>query len=1137
MVDHLDSNTRFPNPDVEIDDPLAELARIIGYDRPSETVEPDDETSESSAFDLEAELMRELDVMPLDPIDEPDLSSSDSVSETAMAEEHGISASTAFDETDATDDWLESDAVDFQSEDAARPLPDAIEADFADEPVVIARDDQPDQGEPAGPSVWDAPELDTSWRPIEPEPDVFAGDQPFELEPAGQDEVIPANFGREASEQTPDNRNDDDDVFADMVRFDLPALSRQMRLQELASLPEADVAPAFDLDAEIEWETEVSPEYAAPLSVNADGPADEGGDVDDQLGLRHLGSDPTRDGVFETSPDSDPHAAEAASAARQSDDDSVNFEDFLSAELDVYGHQIAMTGPPSEDGTAVDDHDASSAVAAWEDGDLDDQASMFDEAAEELLADSGVDAPLRELNADDQSETDGWTDDAIETGINEELTEELEDNFSQSRPAADQQDISLDDADELEFDLEQVLAETVAEDSDTQAAETALADLLLADLGAPDDQQADDDHQAGNAGAAASVQRDEIAEAFLGLTAASDDQLADFDFGVDPEPKLELGADDTGGFDAGPDPDLDAGAEDAAVLGAHREPEFDAGPDDDGGFDIDPEVQSSDSDETTHDDWLAGFESAQPPVPPAADDFYFDAGMISEPEDVLETVGEIDVPELPLDEPQSVDPDYDSEIEREIAGIIDYAEPDDRAGSATVIAGGFGAAAAAAKDWSREAATTYTDEASEDYIALERELESGDDADAFHVAAPYAAAGDENEGRSGMDGEYATGMAMEQDAVSGSRGPVLALAVLGVALLVGAGAFGWSMMSGGGDTVSTDGPRIIRADKDPVKVVPESPGGVTVPNQDKAVYDRVTGGPSTEPGQAALVNSSEEPIDVVQRTLDPELLPLEGRGDAAVKSEDRLEASPPAGDVANTAAPLVSPRKVRTMVVKPDGSIVAREEPTPEPAAAPAPARDVARLAPATPQEGAAKPTLPTPAAAEPAASDSAASAPADQTAAADPQAANTTIAPVRVVTTSPIRPVANAPVPEGRPAEQPVNVVGTVTQGGNVAATPAPAAPPPQPVDLASAPVANPGGYYVQIASQPTAEGAQASWRTLSNRYSDVLGGHSVDIQRADIAGKGVFHRVRVAAGSREQANALCSSYKAAGGSCFVSR
>ena len=70
MADQLDSNTRSPNPDAEIDDPLAELARIIGYERPSETVKTESEEPASNDFDLEAELMRELDVpQPADAAD------------------------------------------------------------------------------------------------------------------------------------------------------------------------------------------------------------------------------------------------------------------------------------------------------------------------------------------------------------------------------------------------------------------------------------------------------------------------------------------------------------------------------------------------------------------------------------------------------------------------------------------------------------------------------------------------------------------------------------------------------------------------------------------------------------------------------------------------------------------------------------------------------------------------------------------------------------------------------------------------------------------------------------------------------------------------------------------------------------
>jgi hypothetical protein len=76
-----------------------------------------------------------------------------------------------------------------------------------------------------------------------------------------------------------------------------------------------------------------------------------------------------------------------------------------------------------------------------------------------------------------------------------------------------------------------------------------------------------------------------------------------------------------------------------------------------------------------------------------------------------------------------------------------------------------------------------------------------------------------------------------------------------------------------------------------------------------------------------------------------------------------------------------------------------------------------------------------------------------------------------------------------------------------------------------------------MQIASQPTVESAQSSYQDLQRRYGSVLAGHTASIVKAEVAGKGTFYRVRVPAKSRNDAIALCTSYKAAGGNCFVSR
>jgi cell division septation protein DedD len=105
---------------------------------------------------------------------------------------------------------------------------------------------------------------------------------------------------------------------------------------------------------------------------------------------------------------------------------------------------------------------------------------------------------------------------------------------------------------------------------------------------------------------------------------------------------------------------------------------------------------------------------------------------------------------------------------------------------------------------------------------------------------------------------------------------------------------------------------------------------------------------------------------------------------------------------------------------------------------------------------------------------------------------------------------------------------------------TQAPAAAAPvanQQVASAAGGAAGAGGYFIQIASQPSAELAQKSYANMAQKYANVIGGRGVDIKRADIPGKGTYYRVRVQAGSRDDANALCGRLKSAGGSCLVTR
>ncbi|WP_054311544.1 SPOR domain-containing protein [Mesorhizobium sp. 1M-11] len=340
------------------------------------------------------------------------------------------------------------------------------------------------------------------------------------------------------------------------------------------------------------------------------------------------------------------------------------------------------------------------------------------------------------------------------------------------------------------------------------------------------------------------------------------------------------------------------------------------------------------------------------------------------------------------------------------------------------------------------------------------------------------------------------------------RGLLIAALVGAVAVVGGVGAFAFSF--GGGS--SSDAPAIVKADSQPMKVKPENPGGTVIPNQDNKVYDAVAKGarPAT-PTQPKLVANAEEPVDVVAKEqadraernaafsgTDDSEGDAQGQNTAQqpVKSEDRVAQIAQENAVTPEGA-LVTPRKVRTMVVKPDGTLAPREEPAAAPVAAseptdPTPQRVAPDQTGTVPQAGADQPAL------KPA---------KPSTVAATPSA---------------------APLAPQRPSDQPVDIAGEIK-------------PQAQQQQVASAqpqaPAPATAGWSMQIASQPTVEGAQSTYQDLARRYSNVLAGRSANIVKADVAGKGTFYRVRVMAQSREDAIKLCTSYKAAGGNCFVSK
>lgn len=357
----------------------------------------------------------------------------------------------------------------------------------------------------------------------------------------------------------------------------------------------------------------------------------------------------------------------------------------------------------------------------------------------------------------------------------------------------------------------------------------------------------------------------------------------------------------------------------------------------------------------------------------------------------------------------------------------------------------------------------------------------------------------------GMEADPQPAAQAAKQAGGSNRGFRLAVGALIVALLVGTGVVAWGTF---GSSQPGEGgePPVIRADNEPAKVKPEDPGGKVIANQENQVYDRVAGGQGEENNtQEELITSREQPVDVAE------------------KSATRL--SPDADGSASDAPLGLPPKKVRTLVVKPDGTIVSSAAATPE--------NDQA--------EGDPLPLTPQPQTLAMAQTGGEAGSAAE---AMQPQETEdpSVIALDGAKSTGEIA----LPTPSPLPAPEPPVAV---------APAPKPAAPKPAaesdpgaPTQIAAVsessqqpaaarPAVTSSEWKIQVSSQRSRDAAESSFANIKQRFSSILGDRSAAIERADIEGKGTFYRVKVLAESKSDATNICNRLKGAGGSCFVTR
>lgn len=283
--------------------------------------------------------------------------------------------------------------------------------------------------------------------------------------------------------------------------------------------------------------------------------------------------------------------------------------------------------------------------------------------------------------------------------------------------------------------------------------------------------------------------------------------------------------------------------------------------------------------------------------------------------------------------------------------------------------------------------------------------------------------------------------------------------------------------------------------------------------------------------------------------------------------------APGAGTVGPTAAPAApptpfpEPKRVKTVSVRPDGSIIAPDSPPDQPAQpleppnlpanppipVPRPAIDASAAEPATP-----KLDLPTKLSGK--TTTRAPIAKIDTTAATTGQSpeaplqispSNQSATPKKheaghaaAAEAAPSAPAA-APAPAQQQTSGPQSLFAALSDAAHrivpgedngAAGTPVRTASAAQAASATPAAAEGTGDYAVQLAAPRTDAEARSIANRLESKYASELGGAQLVIHKAELKGKTIY-RVRTAKLSHAAAISLCEKLKAVGGACFLAR
>ncbi|MGA2795228.1 MAG: SPOR domain-containing protein [Roseiarcus sp.] len=404
---------------------------------------------------------------------------------------------------------------------------------------------------------------------------------------------------------------------------------------------------------------------------------------------------------------------------------------------------------------------------------------------------------------------------------------------------------------------------------------------------------------------------------------------------------------------------------------------------------------------------------------------------------------------------------------------------------------------------------------------------------------------------------------------------------LTMGVLIGLGAAGlvaaWAIKGAPGLPKT---PPIILAVDGPTKVQPPSQETVASPSDSASVLLKDQ---TSKPGPVNVVSSEEQPVDLQHQTASPAtpsaaatlpvaaIPPVAATPGGAATSPGAAAPGPAAveqpptrsiGALATVAtatappaapAPFPEPKRVKTVSVRPDGSLIssaagqsadARPSPAP-PDAGPSPAiadaAPTAASAPEAPAESAPRPSdVPVPKA-RPSFNTSANGAAAQP---ATPKldlptklsGKSTARVPIAKIDTTVAGGTNQAPE---SPLQIVPNLLGTVAKAvTGQSAKQVAAADPVATSATAAAPTKADGSYAVQLAAPGSEQEAQSASTHLQAKYTTELDGRQPTIHQAEINGRSIY-RVRVGGLSKTDAVALCLKLKATGGdaACFVAK